>query len=51
MAWLEQKEHDWGLRKEKPEGEARASLKDTVCQGKEFRLKIFNSDESAKDFK
>ena len=51
MVWLEQKKHGWGLRKEKPEGEARASLKDAVCQGKEFRLKIFNSDESAKDFK
>lgn len=36
------------------EGEARrgrASLKDSVCQGKESGLKIFTSGESAKDFK
>lgn len=44
------KGNDWDLGKEKP-GEDRASLKDTVCPSKELGLKIFNSGESAKDFK
>lgn len=38
MVWLEQEEHDWGLGKERPEGEAGASLKGTVYQAKEFGL-------------